>query len=148
MPSTNDLLYNPGSVAPPYAYPARLQDIVSYARLDVTRRNLARLRHACRAVGDGVGAAGAEDAARGRVDRARDVALEDDALALAVGVGDRHGGEQRLGIGVLRAAAERVARRALHDAAEIHDDDAVGDVLDDGEVVGDEKQRKAEPAAE
>src|SRR5260221_13736541 len=102
-----------------------LKNIVPDAGLDVARRDLARLRHARGAFGDGVGAAGAEDAARGWVDRARDVALQDDALALAVGVGDRHGGKQRLGIGVLGAAAQLAGRRALHDAAEIHDDDAI-----------------------
>ena len=34
-------------------------------------------------------------------------------------------------------------RRALHDLAEIHDGDVVGDVADDGEVVRDEQIRQA-----
>src|SRR5260221_51525 len=99
-----------------------LKNIVPDAGLDVARRDLARLRHARGAFGDGVGAAGAEDAARGWVDRARDVALQDDALALAVGVGgrlgddllDAHGRVER-GEGVLedrlRLAAIKLQRR-------------------------------------
>src|SRR5262245_18629101 len=38
---------------------------------------------------EGVGTAGVEAAARGRIDRARHVALEDDALAGGAGVGHR-----------------------------------------------------------
>jgi hypothetical protein len=38
-------------------------------------------------------------AACGRVDRARHVAFEDDAPARRLGIGDRHGRQQRLGVG-------------------------------------------------
>src|SRR5215217_1141493 len=93
-----------------------------------------------------VGAAGVEVAAGGRVDRARDVAAEDDPLAALLDhrVGNRHGGQESLGIGVERFLVEGDAVRHLDDLAEVHDGDAVGDVLDDGEVVGDEEVGQTE----
>ena len=51
---------------------------------------------------EGIGAAGVEAAARGRVDRARHIPAQDDALFRRIRVGHRHRREQRLGIGVLR----------------------------------------------
>lgn len=51
---------------------------------------------------DGHGAAGMEDAAWGRAERAGDVASEDDALAFGLhgGVWDGDGGEEGFGVGV------------------------------------------------
>ena len=57
-------------------------------------------------------------------------------------VDPRYGPDQALGIGMLRRADERFRRRVLHDPAEIHDDDAVGDVFDDGEVMRNEQIRE------
>ena len=93
-----------------------------------------------------VRAARVEVAARRRVDRARHVAAEDDPLAplLDHRVRNRHGGEQRLGVRVQRLIVEIVAGRHLHDLAEVHHGDAVGDVLDDREVVGDEQVGQSE----
>ena len=94
-------------------------------------------------------AAGAEPAARRRVDRARHVALEADALAttahrrlLHVG----HRGEQCLGVGVVRAAVDRLAVTDLHDLAEVHHGDLGAEVTHDGQVVGDEEERHVELA--
>ena len=112
----------------------------------MARRHLAHLRLLDRAAVEGVGAAGVEAAARGRVDRARHVALEDDALLRGVGVGHRHRRQQRLGVGVLRPREQRGAVGDLDDLAEIHDRDAVADVLDDRDVVGDEQIGEAELA--
>ena len=83
-------------------------------------------------------AARAEAAARRRVDRARHVAGQDDAVALAAGHGLRVRGEERNRVRVQRPREELVGRRDLDDAPEVHHGDAVGDVADDGEVVGDE----------
>src|SRR5262245_48131684 len=54
------------------------------------------------ATGLGIGAASVEMAAGRRAHRAWHVALQDDALGLGFGVGDRDGGKQGLGVGVLR----------------------------------------------
>ena len=72
-------------------------------------------------------APGAEAAARRRVDRARHVALEHDALAgpLARGVGHRHRRQQRLRVRVRRAPVDRLAVPDLDDLAEVHHRDPV-----------------------
>ena len=79
-------------------------------------------------------AAGVEDAARRRIGRARDVALEPDPLAAAA-VDRRHGGEQRLGVGMVRAVEDDIGRTELHQPAEVEHRDPVGDVAHDAEVV-------------
>src|SRR5581483_10438182 len=84
-------------------------------------------------------AAGAEAAAARRVDRARHVAREDDAVALPPGLGRGDRGQERLRVRVERAGEEVARGRELDDLAEVHDRDAVGDVADDGEVVRDEE---------
>ena len=63
-----------------------------------------------------------------------------------VGLGDRV--EQRPGVRVLRPRQHLVGRAGLDDPPEVHHGDAVGDVLDDRQVVGDEDQRHAELALE
>jgi hypothetical protein len=88
-----------------------------------------------------------ERAAGGRPCRARHLALEDDAAAAALRrrVGQRDRADQRLGIGVERTREQRVARRDLDDAPEIHDGDAIADPFDDAEVMGNEDIGEAEP---
>ena len=77
----------------------------------------------------GVGAAGVEVAARGRVDRRRDLALDRLVVARArLEAGDLL--EQGPGVGVVGLTEELVGGRGLDHAAEVHDDDAVGDVLE------------------
>ncbi len=66
----------------------------------------------------------------------------------ALGIGDRRGRQQRLGVGMLRAAPDLVAPADLDQRAEIHHRHPVGDVLDHREVVADEKIGDAEPALE
>ena len=89
-------------------------------------------------------AAGAEAAAGGRVDRARDVALEHDPLVLAARDRLRVRREERHRVRVERPAEELLRGRQLDDLAEVHHRDSVGDVADDGEVVGDEEVRQVE----
>src|SRR5436305_9012126 len=72
-----------------------------------------------------VWAARVETAALRRVDRARHVALEDDAPAVGARLRNWHCGEQRLRIGVLRRREDAPLRRDLDDLAEIHHGDAV-----------------------
>ena len=47
--------------------------------------------------------------------------------------------EQRLGVGVDRLGVERLGGRDLHQLAQVHDRDPVGDVADHAEVVGHEQ---------
>ena len=73
----------------------------------------AQLGDALGAVGPGDRAAGVEVAAGRRPDRVGHVALQHDALALHRRVGNRHGGQQRLGIGMQRVVVELARRRDL-----------------------------------
>ena len=102
-------------------------------------------RHFDAAALDHKGTAGMEAAARGRIERARHLALQDHAgaLGLRLGHGDRR--QQRAAIGMTGRGEQRLGVRGLDDGAEIHHRDAVGDVLDHREVVRDENIGKPEP---
>src|SRR5690606_19995972 len=93
-----------------------------------------------------VGAPGVERATRRRRGGVRQLAGESDPAAGAalVRVGDGHGGQQRLGVGVPGAAEQLRCRRLLDDPAQVHDRHPVADVLDHGQVVGDEQVRQVE----
>ena len=88
------------------------------------------------AVVEGEGAAGVEGAAGRRIEGRGQFALQADAIALPLRIGDRRRRQQRLRIGMQRTGEQRVARRLLDDAAEIHHDDLVGHVADDRERHG------------
>src|SRR5438105_2423944 len=89
-------------------------------------------------------AAGVKPAARGRVDRGRDLSaqLDQAAAALDLRVWNRNGGKQGLGVRVLRAAVGADAVGYLDDLAEVHDHHPVADVAHDREVMGDEEIRE------
>ena len=94
-------------------------------------------------------AARVEAAAARRVDRARDVAGQDDPLAAQLRVGHRDGRHERLrctGAPGWRNRSRAVGQ--LGDPPEVHDRDPVADVLDDAHVVGDEHVGQAELALE
>ena len=59
-------------------------------------------------------------------------------------VGDRYRRQQALGIGVSGICEQTIGLRNLDQTPQIHDADAVTDVADDGEVVGNEENRDAE----
>ena len=67
-----------------------------------------------------VGTTGAETAAGRRVERARDVAVQHDALAarLALRIGNRNRGDQGLRVRMLRPAHQLVGRCHLDDLAQ------------------------------
>src|SRR5262249_28876896 len=67
-------------------------------------RNLPERRRLFRTAREGVRAAVAEGAARRRLARVRHVALDRQRGARLVGIGHRHGGNQRLGVGMARPA--------------------------------------------
>ncbi len=56
----------------------------------------------------------------------------------------RHGIDQRPGVIALGGGKEIGGRRLLHLVAGIHDHDAVGDFVDDAEIVGDQQDRRAD----
>src|SRR6266849_6995607 len=86
-------------------------------------------------------AAGPEPAARRRVHRRGDVALQDHTLASPLDdwVRDRNRREQRAGVGMARPPVQLPARSDLDDLAQVHDRYSIRDVFDDREVVGDEQ---------
>src|SRR5712691_2128716 len=92
----------------------------------------------CRAARLGMGATRFEAAARRRVDGIGRIARQRRLLATAVGVHRRHGTEQRARIGMPRAGVDALHGTQLDDLAEIHDEDAVADVLHAIEVMRDE----------
>src|SRR3546814_15206821 len=77
-------------------------------------------------------------ATAGRRDRARHLARHRRARAaghLEIG----NGIQQHAGIGMPRAAEQGARLAPLDEAAKIHDADEVGDVIDYGEIVADER---------
>ena len=89
-------------------------------------------------------AAGGEAAARLGIDGRAHFAFEDDPLLAGVELGDGYGREKGAAVGMDGLGEEFLGGAALDDLAHVHDDDIVGDVLHDGEVVGDEEVGEAE----
>ena len=81
-----------------------------------------------------------EPATRRRVDRRRRLTGDRGSGDEHVGIGDRDRLDEHLGVGVRRPAVEVVAGGDFAQLAEIHHGHTVTDVLDDGQVVGDEDQ--------
>ena len=108
-------------------------------------RKFGEVGHCAAALFGRYGTAGREDAALGRIQWARDIAAQDDSLSLSLDcrVRNRHGGKKRLGVGVLRVGVYLLSGGDLHDLAQVHDGDALADVPDDREIVGDEQVRHA-----
>ncbi len=99
----------------------------------------------------GLPAPGPEAAPARWVDGAGDVADEPDVLLRRDPPHDvevRGGGEQGLGIRVARPLVDLMLRAVLDDLAQVHHRNAVAEVPDDPEVVGDEDEGNAEVAAQ
>src|SRR5581483_5518738 len=90
------------------------------------------------------GAAGMEAAARGWIERARHLALQDHAFAPGLRFGDGYRRQQRAAIGVTGRSEQRLGVGGLDDGAEVHNGDAVGDVLDHSEIMRDENVGKVQ----
>ena len=104
---------------------------------DVDERRLLR-----RAAVEGDRAARAEPAARRDVRRVRRLAHEDRPLRAHARRGRlrrRRDGDERLRVRVARLVDDRVRRPDLHDLAEVHHRDAIGDHPRQRQVVGDEQ---------
>ena len=73
-------------------------------------------------------------AARRRIGGTRQIAFENDFFFFAF-FDNGNGGQERFRIGVRRIFVDVFFRRRFDDVSQIHDDDAVGNVFDDAEVV-------------
>ena len=89
-----------------------------------------------------------EAAAGRRIERARDLALQNDPCTLGVRLGQRDRRQQCAAVGVAGLGEQRIRLGRLDDLAEIHHRDMVGDVLDHGKVVRHEDIGEAEPVLE
>ncbi len=72
------------------------------------------------------------------------VAFYGDALALVVGVGGGYGGQESYRVGMKGILIESLGCGDFNNLTEVHDCNAVGDVFDDAEVVGDEQVGEVE----
>ena len=72
----------------------------------------------------------------------------DGAEAVLFGAHAGDAGEEGLGVGVFGGGEDFVDGALLDDFTTEHDEDAIGDILDDAEVVGDEDEAHAEAAPE
>ena len=88
------------------------------------------------------GTARVELAARRRVYRARNFALQLGRRFFRIRVEVGNSREQRLGIGMERLRKQFFCRRDLNNLAQLHDRNMVASVRHDGEVMGYEKKRK------
>jgi len=111
----------------------------------MSRADLLPFRLALGAELVGIGAAGTEMTAGGGIHRGGYVAFQHYALcgAVLLGIRHRYGGDKAAGVGMDRVEGELIAVCQLHQLAQIHDADAVGYVLHDAQVVGDEQIGKA-----
>src|SRR4051812_26582340 len=93
-----------------------------------------------------VGAARVKAAAARRIDGARRLAADDDALSgpVLVRIRYRYGREERLRVWVYGLDVELLGRRELDDLPEVHHGDPLGHVAHHGEVVRDEHVAQAE----
>ena len=71
------------------------------------------------------------------------VPAEDDPLPFGVGVDDRNRREEGLGVGMFRGGNNFPGGSKFDDFAEVHDHDAVTDVLDHSQIMGNEKISQA-----
>ena len=104
---------------------------MSVSDLDHLGRYLGALRHT-------ILTSGVELTTLGGICRAGKLALECHRIALLMRVRDRNCGEQSLGVGVLCIGADLLLGASLNDVAKVHNGDLIGDILNNGEVVGNE----------
>ena len=87
-----------------------------------------------------LGAAGVEGAALGGIHGAGHIALQHRLCGVLLSdLQSGNGGQQRIGIGVKRVVEKLLALGQLADVTQVHDHDAVTEMLDHTQVMGDEK---------
>ena len=87
------------------------------------------------------GAACVEFTALGRICGRRNIAVQYDSVHLYVGIGVGHGGKQRLRVRMQGIIENAVFIAEFHHRPEVHYADAVGNVLDDRQIVRDKRMR-------
>ena len=105
----------------------------------VARADRAQQRRFSLAPRLGIGTAGMECAAGGRVDWARNITLQQVLPASHPRVRNWDGCQQRFGVGVKRTCEQGLLVGVFDDLAKIHYRDVVAYVLDNCEIVGDEQ---------
>ena len=106
---------------------------------EVAMGRLCHLRDFSFALLGGKWTARMERAARRNVCRAWQITLDKHMLLLNQRIGDRHSGKQGLRVRMQGVSVKVLVGSNLHERAQIHDTDAIGNHLDDSEVVGDEE---------
>src|SRR5690606_37187067 len=84
-------------------------------------------------------------AARGRIERARYVAVQSERIARTARLPGRNCRKQCLGVRVKRATVKLVTVRQFHGASQVHDHDAVAYFTNDRQVMADKHKGYAEP---
>ena len=120
-----------------------------FERQDLARGEMLRLGFEKSLVVDAAGvaqvaAARMEAAARRRLERARDVAGQQDALAALFdgGIGDGHGGKQGFRVRMLGIVEKGLRVGRFDDPSQVHHGDLGAEMADDREIVGDEQVRE------
>ena len=134
------------TAAPPWAATRRLevQLLGKVACRKMARRHLLPLRCHLLAFILGVQAARMEVAAGRRLGRVGDLTGQDNPIHMRFRVRLRHRRNQRLGVRVLGTAEQVFGFRQFHHLADVHHADAVGDMLDHAQVVGNEQVGEVE----
>ncbi len=78
-----------------------------------------------------------------RISRRRHIARQQDAFTFRVRVHLRHGGNQRLRVGMFRLAQQRLRLGRFHHLAQIHHHHTAADVLHHRQIMRDEQIRDA-----
>ncbi len=81
----------------------------------------------------------AKSATLWRIDRRRNISFYGFVIALDGRIGNGNGRQQGFGVSVPWVSVEFVSGGHLDDLAQIHHGDAVGNMLDDGKIVGNEE---------
>ena len=79
-----------------------------------------------------------EGTALRRVDQVHRVSLDGDQALVLIRVDLGHGGQQPPGVGMSGFVKDLVAAAALHNGSRVHHADAVADIGDDAQIVGNE----------
>ena len=96
-------------------------------------------RHVGLALLGGVGTAGMEATALGRIGRGRNISLQHDTFHLFVGIGVGDSRKQGLGIRMQGVRENIFLTAEFHHATQVHNTDLVGDKLDHRQIMGNEQ---------
>ena len=90
-----------------------------------------------------IGAARSEAAAAGRINGTGNVSLQPFDFSRVIRIGHRNGRQQCFRVWMLRILKELIRTAKLNDVAQIHHHDAIAQVLNDAQIVGNKDVRQA-----